>query len=105
MADEINDIGRRIANAVTGGTPLENIQANLDVLTRTLANRLPEDIEFVVILAKKGDPDLNACGSDLETPAVLARLAKVRDQIRQGTIKMAFDRDREIIESRIVKAN
>src|SRR5438105_4575887 len=105
MADDIAKIGRRIANAAKGGTPLENIEANLDVLSRGLANRLPEDVGFCLILFNKHDRDLNAFASDLETPDAINRLARVRDQLRNGGIKTEWSRDLDVIESRIVKVN
>lgn len=105
MADEINDIGRRIANAIQGGTPIENIQANLDVLSRGLANRLPEDVGFCLVLFNRHDRDLNAFASDLSTPDAIDRLARVRDQLRNGGIKTEWSKDQDIIESRIVRVN
>lgn len=105
MADDINDIGRRIANAIQGGTPIEKIQANLEVLSRGLANRLPEDVGFCIVLFDKHDRDLNAFASDLETRDAIDRLARVRDQLRNGGIKMEWSKDQDIIDSRIVRVN
>lgn len=102
MADDIDKIGRTLALA-RGGTPLENIQANLDRLSGAIANRLPEDVGFVVVLFNKRDRDLNAVASDLETPDVIEKLKRVRDQLRQGGIKMGWSKDLDVLESRIVR--
>jgi len=78
------------------------VETFLDKLTRHLANTLPEDLNFVLVIGRKGEPEANFFTSDLETPEAIARLAKTRDQLRQGVLKTSFSKDREIRESRII---
>jgi hypothetical protein len=78
------------------------VEMFLDKLTRHLANTLPEDLCFVLVVSRKGENDANFFTSDLETPAAIARLAKTRDQLRQGVLKTSFSKDQEIRASRII---
>jgi hypothetical protein len=78
------------------------VESFLDKLTRHLANTLPEDLNFVLVIGRKGEPEANFFTSDLDTPAAIARLAKTRDQLRQGTLKTAFSNDIDIRKSRII---
>jgi hypothetical protein len=78
------------------------VEMFLDKLTRHLANTLPDDLCFVLVISRKGENDANFFTSDLETPAAIARLAKTRDQLRQGTLKTAWSKDQEIRASRII---
>lgn len=100
MAD-LPKIGQMIAQGELRSSSAA-VETFLDKLTRHLANTLPEDLSFVLVIGRKGEPEANFFTSDLDTPAAIARLAKTRDQLRTGTLKTAWSKDQEIRASRII---
>jgi hypothetical protein len=105
MADDTKKLGEVVAAAEGTRTPYEVMDANLDRLSRHFANTLPPDICFMLVLGKKGDVAGNMIATDLDAREVIERLYKVREGIKDGTIKMAWSNDIDVRESRIVRVN
>jgi hypothetical protein len=105
MADDTKKLGEVLVAGGEERTPFELMEANLDRLSRHFANTLPADVCFVLVLGKKGDVGGNMIATDLDNRETIERLYKVRDQVKDGTIKMAWSKDIDVRESRIVRVN
>lgn len=68
-------------------TSLPDLFANVSRFGDFFANKLPDDVEFLIVLSKKGEKDANVFVSSLPTKEAMEKLKTVRDQMRNGTLE------------------
>jgi hypothetical protein len=68
-------------------TSLGDLFANVSRFGDFFANKLPDDIEFLIVLSKKGEKDANVFVSSLPTKEAMEKLKTVGDQMRNGTLE------------------
>jgi hypothetical protein len=85
---KIKTIGESIATAgERKRSSLPDLFANVSRFGDYFGNKLPDDVEFLIVLSKKGEPLANVFVSSLPTRECIEKLKIVRDQMRTGSLE------------------